>query len=262
MNISITPSRRVLVNSHGPWALSGSDLSSCGYVHLPAGLIGVTGATWLDFHAHWDGMAIDSYLSASHYRRERRYRRLTARLTTSGDLVTRLLPEAPFVQRTQDNPRFDGVPRHFEPCSVSLVNDIAFRDLLAVDLGIIGDRDTAWDVGIHQMRVMWGDTDPAEATPEGRHSDGHQFVAIHLIGLTPSMGGISRVFASRSEPEPVMSLRLEQPGDTLILDDRKVLHEVTSIIPVCGAGSRDVLVLDFNRPGATIPQQASYPTEG
>lgn len=227
--------------------IGANDLARSGYAHLPAETIGLTSFDgWPALRSQWDGMGPDVYLKAVGYRRQRRYARLSTGLDGPGEVTVAMLPTEPFVQHTPDNPRFDGVPRHFEPCDPALLGSPAFRYLLAVDLAAIGTAGHGWEVGVHQMRVLWNGTNIAEATPEGRHSDGHLFVAIHLIGLSPSTGGSSQVFDSRTASAPVFTTRLKNPGDTLIVNDRQMLHQVTSLT-ADAPGVRDVLVVDFLR---------------
>jgi len=87
-----------------------------------------------------------------------------------------------------------------------------------------------------------------KAAPDGRHRDGHWFIAMHLIGISASSGGVSRAYEAPEQAGPVFSDRLSEPGDTLIIDDRRVLHEVSPVSPAGGEGVRDMLLIDFRCP--------------
>jgi hypothetical protein len=226
--------------------LSGAEhLAGAGYVYLPSGATGlVLDRQWELLAQQWDYLCVDPYYRGTGFRRERRYARLSARLAGDAGVDVVRLPHEDFVQTTSANALFDGVVRRFEPCGDSLLANPLLLDLIALDLAIVGRHGITWDVGIHQIRVCWDGSAAVTATPEGRHNDGHQFIAMHLVAVSPSSGGVSLVFETRDPARPVFAGRLEA-GDTLIVDDRRVLHEVSPVTPIGGPGARDMLIIDF-----------------
>jgi hypothetical protein len=229
----------------GPLSLA-ERLASAGYVHLPAGETGlVLDRQWELLAQQWDHLCVDPYFRGAGFRRERRYARLTARLAGDAGVDVVRLPHEDFVQTTSENALFDGAVRRFEPCGDNLLENPSLLYLIALDLAIVARHGITWDVGIHQIRVCWDGTAAVTATPEGRHNDGHRFIAMHLIAASPSSGGVSLVFETRDQVCPVFAARLGEPGDTLIVDDRRVLHEVSPVTSVARQGGRDVLISDF-----------------
>ena len=103
----------------------------------------------------------------------------------------------------------------------------------------------AWLVEMHQFRIV---ADPRRAglpTPEGRHRDGVDWVAVVLVGRHNVAGGVTAV--TDGAGRDLGTFTLETPLDTVLLDDHRVWHGVTPVHPVDDAAPahRDVLVLTF-----------------
>jgi hypothetical protein len=83
-------------------------------------------------------------------------------------------------------------------------------------------------------------------TPEGAHRDGVDFVVVMLVARHGVKGGESRVFDANG-PHGLRFL-MQEPLTTLLLDDARVIHETTPILPLNDAardGYRDTLVLTY-----------------
>jgi len=85
------------------------------------------------------------------------------------------------------------------------------------------------DIDAHQMRISTnGKSVPV--SPEGVHQDGFDAVGIFSINRTNVLGGDALLFSDNVE-HPFFSQRLE-PGDFVIIDDRKLWHSAKTIAPV------------------------------
>jgi hypothetical protein len=114
---------------------------------------------------------------------------------------------------------------------------------------------TAFRVVFDAQNDQYGDPGP-----EGVHQDSADVTAILLVGRDNVLGGVNRVWAleqpsGKSCAEDLKSDRLLlettllHPMDTLILCDRKVRHEVTSVVPrdATRRALRDVLTYELRR---------------
>jgi hypothetical protein len=107
-----------------------------------------------------------------------------------------------------------------------------------------------WFVEAHQFRI---DTREGigRPTPEGAHRDGVDFVAILLVDRVNIIGGESRIF--EADGPSGKRFTLSEPWTLLLLDDQRVIHESTPILPVVEGGHRDTLVLTFRSQGFLKP---------
>ena len=103
-----------------------------------------------------------------------------------------------------------------------------------------------WYVEAHQFRIDTIDG-IGRPTPEGAHRDGVDFVAILLVGRVNVKGGESRIFEATSSNG--QRFTLTEPWTLLSLDDERVIHESTPILPLAEDGHRDTLVLTYRAGG-------------
>lgn len=222
-----------------------------GYVLLgPSAFAGeAAGAeSWLRFQQEWEGLPIDEFMHSPSQRRYRRYGRVRAD-NGPARIVLTPLPSAPFIQKAEVMPLYMGRPRTFAPIDNCVLTSKTMSSIIqhdaAVASSVAGARN--FEVGVHMIRVR---TEPGQwsaVTPEGRHRDGHDFVAMHLISGGAYEGGDSIIYGTDGPP---VRVRLAKPGDGMIVDDRVVEHEVEPVRGVFGPGHRDMLILDFEDAGA------------
>ncbi|MDG4785114.1 2OG-Fe dioxygenase family protein [Micromonospora sp. WMMD1102] len=221
------------------------DIAEKGWSHgrLPVS----ANADWREFASAWDDLPIDPYVRPSH--RTSRYRRL-GRLLARGDGSVERLPTGAFVQGRDVNRVYGGQVRVFEPLLGKTHDNATFQATIAHDLDLVRqveEKETEWVITVHAIRVIaTGDAASAPA-PEGRHSDGHDYVIMHLVGRENCLGGLSRLFR-KGEDVPLFEHTLLAPMETLVLNDRTMEHEVTPIVP--GGSStaiRDMMIVDFER---------------
>ncbi len=236
-------------------------LSAGGYCRLSAadvrGLVGADArAGWTAFAASWDALEVDAHMADGGRYRRRRY----ASFDLAGAAVTRRAHQ-PHYQSLDYNGLNGGVDRWFAPVTDDTAGQPLLADLLARCAEIFalaggGTPATAhWLVEMHQFRIA---ADPEHAglpTPEGMHRDGVDWVAVCLVGRTNVAGGVTAVAddAGRS----LGTFTLEEPLDTVLLDDRRVQHGVTPVVPHDRAAPahRDVLVLTFR----AVPAASNAP---
>jgi hypothetical protein len=72
-----------------------------------------------------------------------------------------------------------------------------------------------------------------------------------LVDRVQVKGGETRVF--EAEGPAGLRFTMSEPWTTLLLDDRRVIHESTPIQPIGDAGHRDTLVLTFRSGGFQGP---------
>ena len=235
-----------------------ADLGARGFCRLPAAdlraLVGADALTgWTTFATSWHALEVDSHMADGGRYRRRRY----ASFDVTGAAATRR-PHQPHYQGRADNALNGGVDRWFAP----VTDDVAAHPLLvalvercaetfAIAAGV-SPHAAHWLVEMHQFRIA---ADPDQAglpTPEGMHRDGVDWVMVCLIDRTNVAGGVTAVAdeAGRS----LGAFTLEEPLDTVLLDDHRVHHGVTPVVPQARAlpAHRDVLVLTY-RAGPAAP---------
>jgi hypothetical protein len=212
----------------------------------------------------WDDLPSDPYLrDGGHYRRRRHGSFLVS------DGTCEQVAHRPHFQSAAYNSLHGGMLRWFEPLPQELTERRAWSHLLTGLAALFGALRPAprWYVEAHQFRIDTRDG-IGRPTPEGAHRDGVDFVALFLIDRRGIRGGETRVFDA-AEPHG-LRFTLRQPWSVLLLDDQRVIHESTPILPEGGelearacaheqspegpARARDTLVLTYRREGFQEPR--------
>ena len=111
-----------------------------------------------------------------------------------------------------------------------------------------------WHIEAHQFRIDTA-SGVGRPTPEGAHRDGVDFVVVMLVARRGVKGGETRVFDANG-PDGVRFV-MQQPLTTLLLDDARVIHETTPLLPEdsqqADSGLRDTLVLTYRAAGFQAP---------
>ncbi|MDD2050361.1 2OG-Fe dioxygenase family protein [Pseudomonas putida] len=228
-------------------------LSNCLYASstcYPAALVAQLGnETCRAFNATWNTLRPDIYLGAANGTRQRRICKFEYR---HKDRRWKTLESCNFFQPPAHNPLLGGIERTYARSETSFIGSPVLQTLLAADLALleltVGQRD--WLVTCHQFRVLCDEHNEGQATPEGRHRDGHDFVFQHLIQRQSVIGGESRVFDENGET--VFRATLTDYMETVVLNDRTLLHEVSPLQPHPDGstpGTRDMLIIDFDLAG-------------
>lgn len=203
-------------------------------------------AAWPAFAASWDDLDVDAHMADGGRYRRRRF----ASFSMTGTTADRE-PHQPHFQTVAYNQLNGGVERWFAPVTAAvasspvLTRGLALLSSTFATAAGVSTSDAAWHVEMHQFRIEARPDVEGRPTPEGRHRDGVDWVAVTLVGRTNVAGGVTAV--SGSAGEALGTFTLDTPLDTVVLDDRRVWHGVTPVVPVDPAQPawRDVLVLTF-----------------
>lgn len=191
----------------------------------------------------WDDLQPDLYLKDGGRYRRRRH----SCFVVEGGTMT-LTPHRAHWQSPDYNALHGGMQRWFEPMHPAVLSQPSWAQLLSTLGGWCSALKGAqpWYVEAHQFRIDTTDG-IGRPTPEGAHRDGVDFVAVMLVDRVDIKGGETRVFDAAG-PDG-QRFTLEAPWSLIFLDDERVIHESTPILPVAESGYRDTLVLTY-RAGA------------
>ncbi|CAL9450789.1 hypothetical protein SUDANB58_02444 [Streptomyces sp. enrichment culture] len=153
--------------------------------------------------------------------------------------------DSPFLQSEDLNGYAGGIERRFGPLGKPVRE---FAEELVRDPGVrklIGSDDFV--IGCHQIRIVAGDGLVGLPAPEGFHRDGFDGIAVTVVAAENVSGGISLVREGDGEGDVLLD-RVMAPGETLYLDDRRVVHYVSPITPKFPGATahRDVVVVTFD----------------
>jgi hypothetical protein len=238
-------------------------------------LPGVAERAFVQWGMTWNRLAPDQYLRDGGRYRHRRH----GSFVIEGERVT-AAPHRAHWQPVDYNALHGGIERWFQPLESNLVAEPLWPRLLvmlgqrasalrgngvataletriesgpqagAPDLGRAGGGP--WYTEAHQFRI---DTAGGigRPTPEGAHRDGVDLVAVMLIERAGVKGGETRVFDA--DGPAGQRFTMAEPGQMLLLDDARVIHETTPIQPLDGVrlGRRDTLVVTLRAGGFQGP---------
>jgi hypothetical protein len=207
---------------------------------------------WQQLTDSWNRLPPDAHLKDGGHYRKRRHACFIQELP--GGALTQV-PHRAHWQPTDYNALHGGFERWFEPVEPAVAEAPAWTDLLA-SLGKLFAQVRPvprWYIEAHQFRI---DTagGVGRPTPEGAHRDGVDFVVVLLVARHGVKGGETRVFDANG-PDGVRFV-MQEPLTTLLLDDARVIHETTPILPGDGPaedGYRDTLVLTYRAAGFQAP---------
>jgi hypothetical protein len=227
-----------------------AELTDSGFVRLQASqtfqLLG-SGAksSWDGFAMSWDDLGRDLCMADGGRYRRRRYAAFTH---CDGELVRK--PHQPHYQSRDYNPLNGNIERWFDPVLAATIEHPVTQAIFELCTSIIArTADTApakpWQIEFHQFRI---ETKPGHVgwpTPEGLHRDGVDWVFVMLVHRHNVREGITEIGTSGGLE--LGSFLLMNPGDAVLLDDRRMLHGVTPIhaIDPSSPAFRDVLVVTF-----------------
>ncbi|MBO9557934.1 MAG: 2OG-Fe dioxygenase family protein [Caulobacter sp.] len=228
-----------------------ADLRDTGFRRvLPAeadALLGVKAvAGWDAFADSWNNLGLDRFMADGGRYRRRRF----AAFSASPDGIVRKAHQ-PHYQSRDYNSLNGGVQRWFEPVTDAVAEHPVTQGVLAAGLALFHpltiDPPARWHVELHQFRIEAGDGESGLPTPEGAHRDGVDWVIVMLVERCNVASGVTDIYAN--DGARLGAFTLEQPRDTVFLDDHRVLHGVTAIRPLEPGvpARRDVLVATFRR---------------
>ncbi len=123
-----------------------------------------------------------------------------------------------------------------------------FAEGVIKDKLIDGELNRAqYRVGCHQIRICADDAHNGLPTPEGFHQDGFDFVVVNCINQYNVNGGATLICHKNSK-EDILFDRQMLPGESLLINDRELMHYVSPITPKRpGFACRDVVVITFEK---------------
>ena len=203
---------------------------------------------WQSFAASWDDLGVDTYMADGGRYRRRRF----AAFRATPDGITRK-PHQPHYQSRDYNPLNGGLERWFEPVTEAAGRHPALTAILQTSHALF-DRMTqtelrppAWHVEIHQFRIEARVGEEGRPTPEGMHRDGVDWVLVLMVRRENVASGETTIYDLVKRP--LGSFTLTTPLDSALVDDSRVYHGVTPVVPLDPAtpAYRDVLVVTFRR---------------
>jgi hypothetical protein len=202
-----------------------------------------------DFKESWRNLAADNFLNDGGHYRYRRYAVFTWQADKEkqqGQLT--LLPHEAHYQSTYRNAMNGGIYRDFEPFEKSTLDNPVLKNIIDWTAKILSfAKETSWRIQAHQFRIKANNDEVGKPTPEGIHRDGADFIFIMLLQRDNITGGVSHIYDDNKKL--LFGAVLEELGDLVLLDDRKVWHGVSEIYALdkTNIGYRDVLVLTFHK---------------
>ncbi|WP_083747901.1 2OG-Fe dioxygenase family protein [Teichococcus deserti] len=231
---------------------TGAAVAAAGFAALPAAraatLFGAAaaGPDWDAFAASWAALEPDRHMADGGRYRLRRH--AVFALQAGQPALTRA-PDQPHYQARVFNQLNGGVERWFAPVTPEVSAGPALAALLSGARAVFDQvaPGAGWHVEMHQFRIQARPDEAGKPTPEGMHRDGVDYVLVAMIGRENVAGGVTGIRVDGQPGE--QSFTLENPMDSVLLDDRRVWHGVTPIAPLDPArpGHRDVLVLTFRK---------------
>lgn len=203
-------------------------------------------ADWAAFAASWAGMPLDEHLPEGHRYRRRRHATLSAR---AGERVARREAHAPHYQAREYNQLVGGIERWFDPIAPGILEGPTFQRILGFCLETFGALTPGvdWHIECHQFRIEARRDAQGLPTPEGVHRDGVDWVLVMLVARENIASGTTTVHAP--DGKELGSFTLTAPCDSALVDDHRVMHGVTPVVPLdpTKPASRDVLVVTLRR---------------
>ena len=212
---------------------------------------------WPAFTASWNALAPDSYMAERGFNRRRRY---AAYSIDPVDGIRRE-PHQPHYQGADYNPLFGGIARWFEPIAPEIGAGASVMTILHFCHGLFGSlarsaqtaedaKDAvknAWRVEVHQFRIEAKADQQGQPTPEGSHRDGVDYAFVLLIHRENIVSGTTTIHDLAHGQ--LGSFTLAAPCDAAIVDDNRVYHGVTPVMPfdLTRPAYRDALVVTFRR---------------
>jgi hypothetical protein len=203
---------------------------------------------WTAFTDSWNRLAPDTYLAATG--RSRRRRHATFAATALDGIAS--APHQAHYQGLSYNSLQGDIERWFEPIEATVAAGASLGAVLgfcARFFGSLAPSVTGWHVEVHQFRIEASVGEAGEPTPEGSHRDGVDFVLVLLVDRQNIASGTTTIHAP--DGRLLGDFTLTRPLDAALIDDPRVFHGVTPVLPLVSTepAHRDVLVVTFRAHG-------------
>jgi hypothetical protein len=203
---------------------------------------------WAPFAASWNDLGVDTYMADGGRYRRRRF----SAFEVTGDAIIRK-PHQPHYQSRDYNALNGGIERWFQPITDEAASTASFQAIVRLCFELFdpltpaSSRPAAWHVECHQFRIEARSGEHGQPTPEGLHRDGVDWVLVMLVTRENIAEGVTSIHDAAKTL--VGRFTLTQPLDSAFVDDSRVYHGVTPVVPIDPQRSayRDVLVVTFRR---------------
>ncbi|MFG2600807.1 2OG-Fe dioxygenase family protein [Streptomyces sp. NPDC048462] len=196
---------------------------------------------WSAFADSWSRLPVDAFMAHGETYRLRRHS--VFNVSGTGDIEE--LAAKPYLQPLAINHLNGDVLRTYDPIEREIAGGGLFRDLLTGITAVLTcmHGPHTWHHQCFQNRILAGSGTTGQPTPEGIHRDGVDYVVTLLVNRHNIGGGESGIYDAESRRK-IHSQTLLAPGDMLLADDAKTLHDATPIEPQQdGEGAyRDVFI--------------------
>lgn len=199
---------------------------------------------WPAFAASWNDLENDTYLAARGRHRRRRH----ATFTVHVDGTIHRQPHQPHYQSLAHNRLQGDIERWFAPVEADIADSPSLQRIIALCRDCFGPLLPAarqWRVEMHQFRIEARADEAGEPTPEGIHRDGVDYVLVLLIDRVNIERGTTSIHAP--DGRELGHFMLTSAFDAALVDDNRVFHGVTAVVPKDPRhpAHRDVLVVTF-----------------
>jgi hypothetical protein len=215
---------------------------------------------WATFADSWNDLGVDAFMADSGRYRRRRFGAFAISANESepgagnrAHAVVVRKPHQPHYQSRDYNPLNGGIERWFEPIKDEIGEHPTLQSILRLcfslfnELTPAGMRPESWHVECHQFRIEARVGEEGHPTPEGLHRDGVDWVLVMLVARQNIAEGVTSIHDNARRL--LGRFTLTHPFDSAFVDDSRVYHGVTPVIPIEPAkpAYRDVLVVTFRR---------------
>jgi hypothetical protein len=162
-------------------------------------------------------------------------------------------PHQPHYQSRDYNQMNGGIERWFQPFTEEVAESVTLHAILRVCFSIFngltppGSRPDSWHTECHQFRIEARAGEDGQPTPEGLHRDGVDWVLVMLVKRANIAEGVTSIHDSARQE--IGRFTLTEPFDSAFVDDSRVYHGVTPVVPMDPSrpAHRDVFVATFRR---------------
>lgn len=208
---------------------------------------------WDAFAASWNRLELDTYMADGGRYRRRRYAMFAV---DQAGTITRK-PHGPHYQSLDYNPMHGDMERWFEPIEDEVGSGATLTTILTFArnaFGQLAPSVTDWHAEIHQFRIEARPAETGRPTPEGMHRDGVDYVLVLLVTRQNIASGVTTIHGLRGAM--LGQFTLTNAFDSAIVDDHRVAHGVTPVVPLDPAAPayRDVLVVTFTSEASRRPR--------
>lgn len=215
---------------------------------------------WASFAESWNDLGVDAYMADNGRYRRRRFGAFaiadagadaSAAESTRAAVVRK--PHQPHYQSRDYNPMNGGIERWFQPIKDEIGDHPTLQSILRLCFSVFHGltppqmRPVSWHVECHQFRIEARVGEDGRPTPEGLHRDGVDWVLVMLVTRRNIAEGVTSIHDNARQL--LGRFTLTEPFDSAFVDDSRVYHGVTPVMPIdpTQPAFRDVLVVTFRR---------------